>query len=68
MRFFDERLNSHVQVSDEGLRSEIVKESAALCLLGRLDPQSLSVGDIGSPPDGQTVHLVVQVKNFDGGL
>lgn len=59
---FTVQITCCVQVSDEALRSELLKESAALCLLGRLDPETLSVEGIGSPPDGQTVHLVIQVR------
>lgn len=40
---------------------ELVEESAALCLLGRLDPNALRVEGLDGAPDGQAVHLVVQV-------
>lgn len=43
------------------LRSDIIREVAALCLLGRLDPEGLEVQGLDGPPEGQTVHLVVQV-------
>ncbi|CAM9720753.1 unnamed protein product [Ectocarpus fasciculatus] len=49
-----------VQVSNKALRSDIIKEVAALCLLGRLDPEGLEVQGLDGPPEGQTVHLVVQ--------
>ncbi|CAM9542848.1 unnamed protein product [Pylaiella littoralis] len=49
-----------VQVSNKQLRSDIIKEAAALCLLGRLDPEGLEVQGLDGPREGQTVHLVVQ--------
>lgn len=51
------------QVSNKPLRSDIIREVAALCLLGRLDPEGLEVQGLDGPPEGQTVHLVVQVSN-----
>lgn len=51
------------QVSNKTLRSDIVREVAALCLLGRLDPEGLEVQGLDGPPEGQTVHLVVQVSH-----
>lgn len=55
---------SMLQVSNKPLRSDIIKEVAALCLLGRLDPEGLEVQGLDGPPEGQTVHLVVQVRSF----
>lgn len=52
----------NLQVIDEKLRGELVSESAAMCLLGRLDPDAITVGDKGGTPSGQSVHLVVQVR------
>ncbi|CBJ31846.1 Valine--tRNA ligase [Ectocarpus siliculosus] len=49
-----------VQVSNKALRSDVIKEVAALCLLGRLDPEGLEVQGLDGPPEGQNVHLVVQ--------
>lgn len=54
---------SMFQVSNKPLRSDIIKEVAALCLLGRLDPEGLEVQGLDGPPEGQTVHLVVQVRS-----
>lgn len=52
-----------MKVLEESLRSEIVDEVAALCLLARLDPNEMKVEGLdGPPPAGQAVHLVVQVR------
>lgn len=52
-----------MKVLDESLRSDIADEAAALCLLGRLDPDELKVEGLDEPsPAGQAVHLVVQVS------
>lgn len=52
-----------MKVLEEFLRSDIADEAAALCLLGRLDPDELKVEGLdGPPPSGQAVHLVVQVR------
>ncbi|CAM9767593.1 unnamed protein product, partial [Discosporangium mesarthrocarpum] len=54
------KIAAAVQVADSGLREEFLKEVAALCLLGRLDPETLTISGMEGPPEDRAVHLVVQ--------
>jgi len=56
------KVEAAVQVADPVLRAELAAEAAALALLGRLDAEKLSVGELtgASPYEEKAVRLVVQ--------
>jgi len=55
------KVEALVQIADENLRSSIEAEKPALALLGRIDPEKLTVTEISeSPYEEKAVRLVVQ--------